>query len=103
MDCGGETGELEEALSGHHTYAEYRIFGELSLVLCDFCQADFSSYDPAFFGLPRGRKVGRERGWDFVREVQTFVAKDKYCSGCGHRLSFLVFVAKARQLNNGRD
>ena len=61
MECGFDPKEIEHARAGIHTYAEYRIFGDLTLVLCDFCQCDFSSYDPTFFGLPRGTRVGMER------------------------------------------
>ncbi len=39
MECGSDPREIEEARANWHTYAEYRIFGELALVLCDFCQA----------------------------------------------------------------
>jgi len=99
MDCGADPKEIDEALAGRHTFAEYKIFGDLSLVLCNFCQVDFSSYDPTFFGLPLGERLGMGsgRGWDFIRDVQPFIAKDKYCSHCGHRLSFLRFVAQARR------
>src|SRR5688572_17248489 len=58
MDCGHVPQELEHLREGQHTYAEYRIFGPLSLVLCDFCQVDFDSYDPAYFGLPRTARIG---------------------------------------------
>lgn len=102
MDCGFHPWEIEHARTGIHTYAEYRIFGELSLVLCSFCQCDFGSYDPTFFGLPRGIRVGMERGrgWEFVREVQPFIGKDKCCTQCGYRLKFLEFVARARELHS---
>ena len=52
MDCGHFEEEIEHALSGKHTYAELRIFGDLTLVLCNFCMVDFGSYHPDFFGLP---------------------------------------------------
>jgi hypothetical protein len=85
MDCGCDPTEIEHARSGQHTYAEYRIFGDLSLVLCDFCRVDFSSYDWTFFGLPHGTRVGMEkpRGWQFVRDVQPVIKKDKCCPKCG--------------------
>jgi hypothetical protein len=96
MECGCEPSEIEEAKAGEHSYAEFRIFGALSLVLCNFCQADFSSYDPTYFGLPRGTSVGMERGWQLVRVVQPFIAKGKCCPQCRHRLPFLEFVVAAR-------
>ncbi len=99
MECGSATGEIDEARDGEHTYAEYRVFGDLSLVLCDFCQADFSSWDPTYFGLPLGRSVGMARGWQFIRSVEPVITKDKCCAKCGHRLSFLEFVIHARELH----
>jgi hypothetical protein len=42
MECGHDPAEIEQARAGKHTYAEYRIFGDLSLVLCNFCDVDFS-------------------------------------------------------------
>jgi hypothetical protein len=60
---------------------------------------DFSSYDPTFFGLSRGRRVGLESGWQFVRDVEPVITKDKCCSNCGFRLPFLQFVADARELH----
>jgi hypothetical protein len=99
MECGCEPEEIEEAKSGYHTYAEYRIFGDLSLVLCNFCQADFSSYDPTYFGLPLGTRIGMQRGWQFVKNVPPTIAKDKCCPVCRHRLPFLEFVTAARALH----
>jgi hypothetical protein len=101
MDCGSKLEKLGHARVGEYTYAEYRIFRDLSLVLCSFCQWDFSSYDPTFFGLPRGTWVGMEsRRWTFVREVQPVITKDKCCAHCGYRLPFLEFVARARELHS---
>jgi hypothetical protein len=102
MECGLIPAETERAKTGKRTYAEYRIFGDLSLVLCDTCQVDFGSSDPTFFGLPPKTRVGMERprGWQFVRVVAPVVAKDKCCLRCGFRLPFLEFVAKARTLHS---
>ena len=102
MECGSDPREIDEARAGKHTYSEWRIFGDLSLVLCDFCSLDFSSYDPTFFGLPRGTRVGMDapRGWEFVREIPPVITKDKCCPQCGYRLPFLEFVAHARELHS---
>jgi hypothetical protein len=101
MDCGSTPAGLEDAHAGKHTYAEYRIFGDLSLVLCDFCKFDFTSYDPTFFGLPRGTRIGlRELEWQFIRDVPLTITKDKCCTACGYRLPFLKFVLQARELYN---
>jgi len=97
MDCGFDPTEIEHARSGKHTYAEYRVFGDLSLVLCNFCWVDFASYDLTYFGLlPRSRiELG-----DFVREIQPVIAKDKCCVHCMRRLPFLAFVARAREIHH---
>lgn len=102
MDCGFHPVEIEHARAGKHTYAEFRIFGELSLVLCNFCQCDFSSYDPTFFGLPRGTRVGMERpqGWAYVRDALPVIVEDKCCAQCRYRLPFLEFVARAREMHS---
>jgi hypothetical protein len=98
-ECGGDPGELKELEEGYHTYSEYEVFSGLHLVLCDFCDADFSSYDPTFFGLPVGERLSIGK-WHFVRRIQNPTrGKDKFCTACGHRLSFLRFVVRARQLN----
>lgn len=98
MDCGFDPVEIQHAKTGVHTYAEYRIFGGLSLVLCNHCDVDFCSYDPTFFGLPRSHRLDIGR-WEFVRVVRPLITKDKCCIGCGYRLPFLKFVTQARQLH----
>ncbi|MGV3661956.1 MAG: hypothetical protein ACO1TE_17360 [Prosthecobacter sp.] len=103
MDCGNDPQELQHCAEGKHTYAEYLIFGPLSLVLCDFCHVDFASYDPTYFGLPQKARVDP---WDMslVREVipctPTF---DKVCPECRRRLSFLEFVAAAREFHHASE
>lgn len=93
--CGHRPEEIDHALSGRHTFAEMRVLGDLSMVLCDFCQVDFGSFDPQFFGLPKESKIGFER-MQFVRSVEDIqIGKDKYCPQCGYRLAFLNFVDEA--------
>jgi hypothetical protein len=100
MNCGHAEHEIEHALSSEHTYAEWRIFGDLTLVLCNICMLDFGSFHPEFFGLPRSAKIGYEK-MHFVRSIdEIYIGKDKYCSACGARLAFLKFVADARALHS---
>jgi len=101
MECGSDPREIDEALAGQHTYHEWCIFGDLTLVLCDFCSSDFASYDPKFFGLPLGTRLGMSspRGLQFVRDVPPAIVKDKCCPRCGFRLPFLEFVVRARALH----
>ena len=99
VECGHLAEEIEHALAGKHTYAEMRIFGDLSVVLCDFCQVDFGSLNPDYFGLPRNARIGYER-MQLVRDVpKAFIGKDKYCPQCNLRLAFLRFVVAARELH----
>ena len=77
------------------------MFGDLSLVLCNFCSADFASYDPTFFGLPSGSRIDTAR-WEFVRQVPPVIKKDKCCSRCGYRLPFLEFIVHAREFHQNR-
>jgi hypothetical protein len=100
MMCGHLPEELEHALSGRHTYAQWRIFGELSLILCDFCQVDFSSYDPKFFELPKNTRLGFGK-MDFVQAIdEIIITQDKYCRNCHYRLAFLKFLEQARNINS---
>jgi hypothetical protein len=99
MDCGHDPVELQHFAEGRHSYGEYRIFGDLSLVLCSFCQVDFASYDPAYFGLPRKTRLGLDRitfVGDVVPQPHTF---DKVCPECHRRLCFLQFLSAAREFH----
>lgn len=98
-ECGHLTEEIEHALAGQHTYAEMQIFGDLTAVLCNFCQVDFGSFHPEYFGLPRDARIGYEK-MQFVRDLtDVFIGKDKYCPQCNLRLAFLKFVVAARQFH----
>jgi hypothetical protein len=103
MDCGHRPEEIEHTLAGRHTYAEMRIFDDLSLVLCDFCQVDFGSYYSTYFGAPVGTRIGYQK-MQFVRDVEDqFIKPDKYCPECDRRLPFLKFLKKARELFAQRE
>ena len=97
-DCGWQKDELRQSLNGEHTFSEFKIFGELSAVLCNFCDVDFGSYDPKFFGLQSKATIGFEK-MQFVRSVDAVIRKDKFCPECKTRLAFIRFVQKARTLN----
>lgn len=101
MECGNLSQEIEHALVGKHTYAEMRIFGDLTLVLCDFCQVDFGSFNPEVFGLPKDARLGYQK-MQFLRDVEDVrIGKDQVCPSCEYRLPFLKFVARARE-SHGR-
>lgn len=95
FDCGDEPRELKELANGEHTYAEVLAFG-IPLVLCDFCDADFSSYDPTYFNRPLGSTLGL-REFVFIRQIaDPAPTKDKYCPTCERRLAFLRFLFAVR-------
>ena len=95
-DCGDDPAELEDLRAGRHTYDEVEHLGSRA-VLCDFCQADFTSYDPTYFGRKRGERVGLGHGMELVRRLENpMPVRDKVCPQCKHRLAFLRFVMEAR-------
>lgn len=99
MECGHKPEEIEQTLAGRHTFIERRIFGNLTLVLCDFCEVDFGSFAPEFFGLPRRTRLGLGQ-MDFVRMLDhVVIGQDKFCPQYGYRLAFLEFAAQARQMH----
>ena len=55
MECGGDDFELDHFKE--HNYTEYEIFFDQRLVLCDFCDVDFGSYDPTYFGFKKKRRL----------------------------------------------
>ena len=96
-DCGHGPEELEHFAEKKHTYAEMCVLG-IDIILCYFCQVDFSSYNPTYFGRARRIHLGGEL--TFVRDVlNPSPGKDKYCPSCGRRLAFLRFLAAARTLD----
>jgi hypothetical protein len=100
FECGHREQEIEHALTGKHTYAEMRIFGDLMLVLCNFCMVDFGSYHPEFFGLPPSADIGFHK-MQMVKELDKIeITKDKYCPTCEHRIQFLDFLVAARELHS---
>lgn len=89
-DCGHLPRELEELKKEEHTYSVFRVFETHEVVLCDFCDADFGSYLPSYFGLPdTGHVIGDHL--EFVRDLPKpwLPTKDKFCPECAHRLKFL--------------
>jgi hypothetical protein len=101
-DCGHLAQEIEHALKGKHTYSKVRVFGDLTLVLCDFCQVDFDSYHPEYFGLPPTAKIGYKKLAALQEVSDVAISKDKYCANCDRRLAFLEFLSKSRELHSGQ-
>ena len=96
-ECGGFESELDHFKE--HTYKEYRSYFDNELVLCNFCEVDFSSINPTYFGFSKFKKIGLS-DFEFIREVKNKgLVKDKYCPECNHILKFLKVVNDIRQNN----
>lgn len=99
-DCGHDQNEINHFYECKHTYREFEIFG-VTLILCDFCMVDFSSYDPEYFGLSKNKIIGL--GSQKLKEIQLLnnlsIQKDKFCPTCGHRLSFLKWLKDVNEEN----
>ena len=97
MECGGDDFELDHFK--RHNYSEYELFFQQRLILCDFCDVDFGSYDPSYFGFKKEKKIGIEH-FNFIRDINNKeMTTDLYCTKCNYRLSFLKFVDKCRSEN----
>lgn len=97
MDCGANPREREDF--SKHRYREYEVFPTLNLVLCDVCDADFASYDPAHFGLrSQTPDLGDVNSLRDAGPAQ--LVEDGYCPVCRRRLAFLRFLVAARDLNS---
>src|SRR5690348_10199500 len=57
-DCGADPAELGHLAEERHKYAEFLIF-DTAIILCDFCQVDFGSYDPSYFGRSHRVQYGK--------------------------------------------
>jgi hypothetical protein len=101
FDCGHEDGEVKEFLNEEHEYSWFRIFGK-DILLCDFCSADFPSYDPRYFGVAEDECKGFSYPMELIKEEKAGkIQKDFYCGKCQHRLAFIEFLIAARQSNTG--
>jgi len=99
MECGHLEEEIQHAIEGKHTYSEMRVFNDLCLILCNFCQVDFGSYKSETFNLAKGKRIGFEN-MQFLREITDHsIRKDKVCSNCMSRLPFLKFLSEVREFN----
>ncbi len=93
FDCGHIHRELDECIRGEHEYHVFEIWGQ-EIVLCDFCDADFGSYSPDYWGLPEGPLP--DYPLHLVRKVESpSIGRDLYCANCNHRLDFLLFRSRA--------
>ncbi len=52
LDCGGLQGERAEFKNAKRTYFKVGLLD--NEIVCDFCLADISHYDPQYYGFPEG-------------------------------------------------
>jgi hypothetical protein len=98
-DCGWQPEEIVHLQQHLHTYSTYEIYQGLKLTLCNFCDVDFGSYKPEYFGFKHGERIGPEH-FTFVKQLdRPEVVKDKFCPECSKRLRFLNVLAEIRQIN----
>ena len=99
-DCGWREIERDHLAQGIHVYNVYHVYEELQLTLCNFCDADFSSYHPEYWGLAWDKRLALTC-FTFVKQVSDPVMiKDKFCPTCAHRLSFLNVLREVRDRNH---
>jgi hypothetical protein len=99
FDCGDMPSELGELDRGEHEYHWYSVFGQ-RLILCDFCDADFGSYLPEYFGMPEGPCGSHYDLERLERLSNPLRQQDWCCPTCQHRLAFLAFLEAARGHNS---
>lgn len=96
MDCGWDEFELDHFET--HRYNEHEIAFGAKLVLCDYCETDFGSYQKSFFGF-KDRQLDM-MDFKFVREVHDkSLRKGYFCPTCNMTAPFLEFVALCRMKN----
>lgn len=97
--CGHMPRELEEFRKGAHTYNEYEVFPGHRMVLCDFCDADFGSYIPDYWGFPSPREMGLGEEQRTGSVESPGIEPDWFCPVCRYRLSFLAVRKRVREQN----
>ncbi len=93
--------DIEEGfIHDTNTFAIYRAFEKIECVLCDICTYDFSTMNSEFFGFSKNKSIWPDN-FQFLKSIESpTIEKDKYCSSCHMRLSFINFTLKLRSLNN---
>jgi len=89
FDCGHAPTEIEHFVQQQHEYHVFEVWGR-EIVLCDFCDADFGSYFPDYWGMPEGSLP--DYPLQLIRKLDNpAIERDLYCANCKHRLAFLFF------------
>lgn len=92
--------DIEENFSHDSiNYSIYRALEKIEVVLCNLCTLEFTSVDPEFFGFKKERTIN-PNDFQFLNTIENpAVGKDKFCSSCHMRLSYLLFVGQVREIN----
>lgn len=102
-ECGWNETEIEHFQEKKHIYARFEVYGS-ELILCNFCEFDFSSYHPGFWGFQNKDRIGcGSKGFRKIEEIpreKLNIGKDKFCPSCKARLTYLKALAKARENNS---
>ena len=98
-DCGCLEEEIDHFNNGRHKYNVYEIYKGLKLQLCDFCDIDFGSYNPSFFGFSDNRRLGYGYFTHISFVKNPSIQKDKYCPDCNRGIKFLTFLRDIRAMN----
>lgn len=97
MECGGIKTELDHYEK--HNYREYEAYFGQRIILCNFCDVDFSSFDPTYFGFKKNKKISFT-DFSFVKDINDKQLRiDMFCPNCNYRLPFLNFIHKCRMEN----
>ena len=99
--CGAQSVEIEHFQEDFHTFARYKIFGDLQLTLCDFCYVDFGACDMSFYGLPRRIDFSYENLQLVYPIREPVLTHEKCCPICNYSIAFLRFVMQAREQHAG--
>jgi hypothetical protein len=101
-DCGGFPKEIEHFKNKEHKYAKFEVYGSI-LTLCNFCDVDFSSYAPSFWGLKTQQRPGYgSPGFRKISEIphdKLSIKKGKFCPHCNARLTLINAKIKAQTTN----
>jgi hypothetical protein len=101
-DCGWREIEIQHFKEKKHIYAKFEVYGS-KLILCNFCDVDFSSFHPSFWGFSAKEKIGYgSKDFHKIEEIpyeKLGIGKDKFCPFCYARLTFLRALVKTRENN----
>lgn len=100
LDCGGLQGEMAEFKNGKRTFFKVGFLD--NEVVCDFCLADISNYDPQYYGFPEGFNWSQALKNSTLTQTRDVETKTQMaCSNprCENTLRRQEFIKKNAQKN----